>query len=131
MVNPGIYTEYYFLLIPGISLSIYQKKTLPIIYTLVSIVCFFIPYYYLDIYPKDHPNRINGVVVIILFYCIYAIVNYFKKLNIRNEEKLAQAYQKLEESKKSELALLQLKSLKSQMNPHFIFNSLNSIQDLI
>ena len=27
--------------------------------------------------------------------------------------------------------LLALKSLRSQMNPHFIFNSLNSIQDLI
>ncbi|EZH74247.1 hypothetical protein ATO12_15385 [Aquimarina atlantica] len=131
MVNPGIYTEYYFLLIPGISLSIYQKKTLPIIFTLVSIVCFFIPYYYLDIYPKDHPNRMNGVVIIILFYCIYAIVNYFKKLNIRNEKKLELAYKELKESKKTELALLQLKSLRSQMNPHFIFNSLNSIQDLI
>ncbi|WP_109852148.1 sensor histidine kinase [Aquimarina sp. AU58] len=131
MVNPGIYTEYYFLLIPGISLSIYQKKTLPIIFTLVSIACFFIPYYYLDIYSKDHPNRINGVVVIILFYCIYAIVNYFKKLNIRNEKKLELAYKELKESKKTELALLQLKSLRSQMNPHFIFNSLNSIQDLI
>ncbi|MBG6129075.1 sensor histidine kinase YesM [Aquimarina sp. EL_43] len=131
MVNPGIYTEYYFLLIPGISLSIYQKKTLPIIFTLVSIACFFIPYYYLDIYSKDHPNRMNGVVVIILFYCIYAIVNYFKKLNIRNEKKLELAYKELKESKKTELALLQLKSLRSQMNPHFIFNSLNSIQDLI
>ena len=131
MVNPGIYTEYYFLLIPGISLSIYQKRNLPIIFTLVGIVCFFIPYYYLDIYSKDHPNRMNGVVVIILFYCIYAIVNYFKKLNIRNEKKLELAYKELELSKKNELAFLQLKSLKSQMNPHFIFNSLNSIQDLI
>ncbi len=150
--NPGIYTEYYFLLVPGICLSVYQKNIIPVIATILGFICFFIPYYFFTMYPEDHPNREQFIVVGALFYSVYAIVNYFKKLNIKNELSLKEnnkelqkqnriietqklllekAYAELEVSKKNELAFLQLKSLRSQMNPHFIFNSLNSIQDLI
>jgi len=53
------------------------------------------------------------------------------KLIRKKNKQLDEAYLFLEESKKYELAASNLKALKSQMNPHFIFNSLNSIQDLI
>lgn len=39
--------------------------------------------------------------------------------------------QKIKTRLKNQLSLTKLTALKSQMNPHFIFNSLNSIQDLI
>jgi LytS/YehU family sensor histidine kinase len=53
------------------------------------------------------------------------------KIIRKKNYQLDEAYLLLEESKKFELAASNLKALKAQMNPHFIFNALNSIQDLI
>ena len=57
----------------------------------------------------------------------------FNRLKVIRKQKreLDKAYEMLEDSKRYELAASNLRALKSQMNPHFIFNSLNSIQDLI
>lgn len=71
----------------------------------------------------------------IVFACIvlFLLIFIFNRLKLIRKQKteLDDAYLRLEESKKYELAASNLKALKSQMNPHFIFNSLNSIQDLI
>lgn len=131
IVNPGIYTEYYFVIISGVSLSLYTNNTISVICTFLSFICFLIPYYFMDIYPQDYKDRIHFTAILALFFSVYFLVNYFKKLNLVNEKKLEIAYQKLEETKKSELAYLQLKSLKAQMNPHFMFNAMNSIQNLV
>jgi len=48
-----------------------------------------------------------------------------KRIKIRNKETLER------EVLSKDLAQTKLKALRSQMNPHFIFNSLNSIQDLV
>jgi sensor histidine kinase YesM len=61
------------------------------------------------------------VAILVALYFSYRI----KKIKERNKEKLDR-----ETLEKNALAS-QLKALRSQMNPHFIFNSLNSIQDLI
>ena len=68
-----------------------------------------------------------SVVILLLLIYIFNRLNLIRKKN----KQLDEAYLLLEESKKYELAASNLKALKSQMNPHFIFNSLNSIQDLI
>lgn len=61
-----------------------------------------------------------GMVFIILW--VIALVFYLVTRNIRKKSQLR--YQ-------TELVESELKALRSQMNPHFIFNSLNSIQQFI
>ena len=48
-----------------------------------------------------------------------------RSIRRKNEVRIAQ------QQAKSDLMELELKAIRSQMNPHFIFNCLNSIQDLI
>ena len=65
---------------------------------------------------------ITGVAVLLIL-CVYCIIRY------RTNQV------KQEEQKKSEftrqLATIEMRGLQSQMNPHFIFNSINSIQGFI
>lgn len=55
----------------------------------------------------------------------FIFIRIIKRLKRRNREKL------LQETMEKELIESKLKALRSQMNPHFIFNAINSIQDLI
>ncbi|NQX97176.1 MAG: histidine kinase, partial [Flavobacteriales bacterium] len=70
-----------------------------------------------------------GVILLIGLFLFYI----YKQLKLIQQQKkeLDVAYDQLELSKKHELAASNLKAIKSQMNPHFIFNSINSIQDLV
>jgi LytS/YehU family sensor histidine kinase len=61
------------------------------------------------------------LVLLIVFY-------YKRKLRFRESEKNKQLSQ-LQQDK--EMINLKLENLRSQMNPHFVFNALNSIQDYI
>ncbi|EDP97903.1 histidine kinase [Kordia algicida OT-1] len=61
--------------------------------------------------------------------CIGIISFYFLQKFRKKERKRNSAVQKILMEKK--IANLQLENFRSQMNPHFIFNALNSIQDYI
>ncbi len=64
---------------------------------------------------------VSAVVIIGFYYTAHRA----KRLKKTNAEKL------LRQSLKMDSIESELRALRSQMNPHFIFNSLNSIQDLI
>ncbi|MGY5351466.1 sensor histidine kinase [Wenyingzhuangia sp. IMCC45533] len=130
-ILPGTYMEYYYIIIPGIALSLYKKNIIPWFTLIVAFVLYLAPYYIIVVYPQDYIDRVEVPAMLGVFLSLFFLVNYFKKTNLANEYKLELAYDKLEETKKSELAHLQLKSLKAQMNPHFMFNAMNSIQSLV
>lgn len=66
---------------------------------------------------------LSGLALTALFALFYRFrINQLRRLNDAEIQK-----QKMEK----ELSESQLKALRSQMNPHFIFNSLNAIQDLV
>jgi len=60
----------------------------------------------------------------------FASICGIKLLNVRKEKALSEEQEKLFQIER-ELIDLRVKALKSQMNPHFIFNALNAIQFFI
>ncbi|MEM6721470.1 MAG: histidine kinase [Bacteroidota bacterium] len=65
------------------------------------------------------------ITILIIFVIWYVFYRMNKQKNKRQQNLLAQQTKDLENIR------LKLESLRSQMNPHFIFNALNSIQDYI
>jgi sensor histidine kinase YesM len=64
---------------------------------------------------------------LILIMSVLSLIYFYYRLKtnrIKSEAKLTSAYQK-------KIAEIEMKALRAQMNPHFIFNSLNSIQKFI
>ncbi len=82
-----------------------------------------------DAWPKNiHPvalfsiSFLNGAIMMVGWLCIYFFYHVFERLQRLQVEQLRLA---------ASVKEAELRALKSQVNPHFLFNSLNSLRALI
>lgn len=82
---------------------------------------------------KERQGIIIKAILAISLVILIALIYSFSRQRIirKQKEELAVAYENLEQQKEYEVLASNLKALQSQMNPHFIFNALNSIQTLV
>ncbi|HEX2852677.1 MAG TPA: histidine kinase [Opitutaceae bacterium] len=98
--------------------------------TLLVAVVFAYPFFFLQYpWPAKHSiwlsvalTWVNDIVLFGVWFCVYFFYHLFERFN-RSELERAQLAASAKEA--------ELRSLKSQVNPHFIFNSLNSLRALI
>ncbi|WP_159090865.1 sensor histidine kinase [Aquimarina aquimarini] len=94
--------------------------------TAISLIETYLDYIFYGIYKIDIKELEGSLITNTIFHIIYSSVGFFYifKLEHKKSEKNRQSL--LEETYKTEL-----KYLKAQMNPHFLFNGINSIYHLI
>ena len=68
-------------------------------------------------------NTAIGIGVFLLLFSVFGYLLYKRKRDAEQQKEIADF--------KAEMVEIELKALRSQMNPHFIFNSLNSISDYL
>lgn len=74
----------------------------------------------------------NSLYVVLMVLLLIVLIATFWIVTVINRKKKAALQAKLvKEEIERDLAENQLKALRSQMNPHFVFNAINSIQELI
>lgn len=127
-IFPGNFTEYYFLIHGGLSLSLFKRNIYPFILMVISFLLFLMPYYFFDTYPDDYIERLLMSPALRLFISLYLLFNYFKRLNHRNEKLLSLEKDKVLSDKiilqKQESELRKLNDFKS----HFFVNFSHEIR---
>ena len=78
----------------------------------------FLPY----THPAPYTDIFGGILLLFLILAIYESIGFYTKLINSNREK---------EKLQRENIRSQLEGLKNQVNPHFLFNSLNTLSHLI
>ena len=80
--------------------------------------------YAFEIEPAFWQTTLFKLFYLALACCIIFFLAWWRNASIRKKEKIEMSHEK-------DLLELEAKALRAQMNPHFIFNSLNSIKSLI
>ena len=117
----GFYGEYNYLLLPFLSIFFFNQRWMHILSLITAIILFYLPNEFYHIYPEKYFGYAN---VTTLFIGATAIVYYFKSNNLRSEKALAL-------QKKFAVDLMEQKLLRAQMNPHFMFNAMEAVQNSI
>ncbi len=94
---PGKMREFYFLLIPPVTLIFIDNKFLKYIFVVLAFICFSVPnliYGYYDFWSFNDPTQS------FLFFSIFIVVDYFKRTNKKNEDALAIKTSELEKINK-------------------------------
>lgn len=121
----GYYGEYQYIIIPLFSLFYFEKKYVHYSLLILSIIAFYIPNTYYNIYPDKYFGYLN---VLFIFLGLFFFVNYFKTLNDRNEKLLELEKNKVYQDKiileKQQKELNKLNDFKS----HFFVNISHEIR---
>jgi len=128
IISPGSYLEYYFLLMPPIAITLYEKKTVSYIVLVISFLLFLTPYYFYVVYPTIFINKLIILETFCVFLITHLIVNYFKNSNVNSEKLLELERDKVLSDKiileKQEKELRKLNEFKS----HFFVNLSHEIR---
>ncbi|MBL7711016.1 MAG: histidine kinase [Chitinophagaceae bacterium] len=85
----------------------------------------------LDLYHAPNPNRLKLALQYIMKWLLLAGAAFLLAFLSLRQRKKALRREQEHLALKARLLGMQIRTLKAQMNPHFIFNSLNSIRELI
>jgi signal transduction histidine kinase/DNA-binding response OmpR family regulator len=95
---PERYVEFFYLVVPSISLMFFSRLIYSWIIFAVSVILFHIPFLYLHYYEKEGVLFLPPIMVF-LFILNFLIVLYFRQLNAKNEQLLADEKSKVEQDK--------------------------------
>lgn len=115
----GFYGEYQYIVLPLISLFFFDNKYLHYTFLCLSIVAFYLPNMFFNIYPDAYFGYFN---VFLLFIGLFLLVNFFKRQNETYENLLREEKDKVLKDKglleKQKKALDEL----NQFKTHFFTN---------
>ncbi|MEO1548525.1 MAG: ATP-binding protein, partial [Bacteroidota bacterium] len=115
----GYYGEYQYFVIPLFSLFLFDKYYLHYSLLVLSIAAFYVPNWYLNIYPEQYFGYLNAL---LLFVGIFLIMDFFKRNSEHNERALEQQLKEnLSLQKTLDEQNKQLQSLNAFQN-HFFVN---------
>lgn len=124
---PERFVEFFYLIVPAGSLIFFRKEFYSWLILVIALILFHFPFYYLDAYQSEGVLFLPPI-MIFLFLLNFMVVLYFKKLNTKNEELLAEEKKKVELDK--ELIENQHKALEelSRFKDKFFINLSHEIR---